>query len=574
MTNNLIIGYILEFLNQNKLWVVIAISVIIICNPVEMIVLSNLFTSFTTAINSHEYNSSISTLWKITAVNIILDGLYLLNSYFDKHYYPKMEKFIRFKLIDIIFKNIEVNYDKEDISSHIIKLLKLPSSVTSFTSRFIYWVVTFGITLVVILGYILYLNLGVGMISIFIFSLFFILYYYILIKTKKTSGERERGETELMVNFDDILSNSLSIVATKKVDVEKEYLTNKHDIYDEVHQKQIWETSTCGFTMSFIITFILVIHIYIILRFYKNKKIDSKITTKLIIIILFFVKYIKTAAHRSIAVISEYGKIEENEADINKIIVDPSNDGSKQDIPITGDIEFKNVSFQYKNDTNKIDGKVLDNVSFKIKPLSRVAIIGTNGSGKSTIIKLMCGFFEPINGQILFDGVDVSQIKREYLRSKISVVSQKVVLFNRSVMENICYDTKIPTERVHAILNKLDLMNVFKRLPQGLDTLAGSRGENLSGGQKQIIYLLRSYLSNKPITIMDEPTAAVDTFHRKYVIQMINEMAKKTTLIVVTHDSEYASSFPVKIYIEGGKIIKTVGENDSMMPYDITPKFY
>jgi ABC-type bacteriocin/lantibiotic exporter with double-glycine peptidase domain len=410
--------------------------------------------------------------------------------------------------------------------------------------------------------------------SIIIFSLFFILYYFILQKTKVSSEHREKGEKELMVNFDDILSNSLSVVTTKKVDVEKEYLTTKHNIYDEVHEKQLWETSKSVYILSLIITGILVLHIYIILRFYKNKKIDSKITTKLIIIILFFVKYIKTASYRSIAVISEYGKIAENEADISKIIVDPSNDGNKQDIPITGDIEFKNVSFQYKNDTNKVGGKTLDNVSFKIKPLSRVAIIGTNGSGKSTIIKLMCGFYEPSKGQILFNGVDVSQIKREYLRSKISVVSQKVVLFNRSVMENICYACTIPIERVHAILNKLDVMNVFKRLPQGLDTLAGSRGENLSGGQKQIIYLLRSYLSNKPITIMDEPTAAVDTFHKKYVIQMINEMAKKTTLIVVTHDSEYASSFSTKIYIEGGKIIKSVGENDSMMPYDISPKFY
>ena len=102
-------------------------------------------------------------------------------------------------------------------------------------------------------------------------------------------------------------------------------------------------------------------------------------------------------------------------------------------------------------------------------------------------------------------------------------------------------------------------MNVFKKLPQGLDTMAGSRGENLSGGQRQIIYLLRSYLSNKPITIMDEPTAAVDSFHKKFVVQMINEMSKKTTLIVVTHDSEFSATFPVKIYIEGGKIVKQSG---------------
>jgi ABC-type bacteriocin/lantibiotic exporter with double-glycine peptidase domain len=199
--------------------------------------------------------------------------------------------------------------------------------------------------------------------------------------------------------------------------------------------------------------------------------------------------------------------------------------------------------------------KTLDKVSFKIKSLDRVAIIGTNGSGKSTIIKLLSGFFKPTEGEILFDGVNIRNIDREYLRSKLSIVSQKVVLFNRTVLENICYATNTPKDEVVEILNKLKIMNVFKKLPQGLDTMAGSRGENLSGGQRQIIYLLRSYLSNKPITIMDEPTAAVDSFHKKYVIQMINEMSKKTTLIVVTHDSEFAATFPVKIYIESGKVV-------------------
>jgi ABC-type bacteriocin/lantibiotic exporter with double-glycine peptidase domain len=199
--------------------------------------------------------------------------------------------------------------------------------------------------------------------------------------------------------------------------------------------------------------------------------------------------------------------------------------------------------------------KTLDNVSFKINPRDRVAIIGTNGSGKSTIIKLLSGFFKPTEGQILFDGEDSRNINREYLRSKLSIVSQKVVLFNRSVLDNICYATNTPKEEVVKILDRLKIMNVFKKLPQGLDTMAGARGEKLSGGQRQIIYLLRSYLSNKPITIMDEPTAAVDAFHKKYVIQMMDEMAKKTTMIVVTHDSEFAASFHKKIYIEGGKIV-------------------
>jgi ABC-type bacteriocin/lantibiotic exporter with double-glycine peptidase domain len=113
-------------------------------------------------------------------------------------------------------------------------------------------------------------------------------------------------------------------------------------------------------------------------------------------------------------------------------------------------------------------------------------------------------------------------------------------------------------------LDRLKIMNVFKKLPQGLDTMAGARGEKLSGGQRQIIYLLRSYLSNKPITIMDEPTAAVDAFHKNYVLQMINEMSKKTTLIVVTHDPSMATTFPMKIYLEGGRVTRIDGGERSV----------
>ena len=556
--NNIIIGYILDFLQQNKIWVAITIITTLICNPIEMIVLSDLFSKFTSAVNKLEYNNSITILLKIAGLSVFVDTVYMVSNYFDKIYYPMMEKFIRFELIDVIFKNIEVNYEKEDISNHIIKALKIPNTVTSFTGRFIYWVVTFALTTLVILGYILYLDPLIGAMTLLVFVLFFIAYYYILLDTKNTSEQRENEEKQLMSNIDDVLSNSISIICTKKINDEREFLTNKHSIYDEVHETQLWSTSKGGYAMSIIVTIILVIYVYVILRLYKNHKIDSTSTIKVIIIMLFFVRYIKTSSQGSIRVIAEYGKLAENEMDIRNLLVDKvDNTGHKTEIPITGDIEFKNVSFRYAGDG--AGPKTLDNVSFKINARDRVAIIGTNGSGKSTIIKLLSGFFKPTEGQILFNGEDSRNINREYLRSKLSIVSQKVVLFNRSVLDNICYATNTPKEEVVKILDRLKIMNVFKKLPQGLDTMAGARGEKLSGGQRQIIYLLRSYLSNKPITIMDEPTAAVDAFHKKYVIQMMDEMAKKTTMIVVTHDSGFADTFPKKIYIEGGRIMKVDG---------------
>ena len=567
MTNNIIIGYILDFLKQNKIWIFITIITTLICNPIEMIVLSDLFSHFTTAINNMQYSDSITILLKIAGLSIAVDTVYMFSNYFDKIYYPLMEKFIRFELIDVIFKNIEVNYEKEDISNHIIKALKIPNTVTTFTGRFIYWVVTFVLTSVVILGYILYLNPFIGGMTLIVFVLYFILYYYILMDTKNTSERRENEEKLLMSNIDDVLSNSISIICTKKLKDEKEFLTNKHSIYDDAHETQLWSSSTGGYVLSIMVIMVLVVYVYLILRLYKSHKIDKNSTIKVIIIMLFFIRYIKTSSQGSIRVIAEYGKLAENEMDVRKLLVDKADaTGNTKDIPITGDIEFKNVSFQYAaaataatETPSETPPKILDSVSFKIKPLDRVAIIGTNGSGKSTIIKLLSGFFKPTEGQILFDGEDSRNIDREYLRSKLSIVSQKVVLFNRSVIDNICYATNTPKEEVIKILDRLKIMNVFKKLPQGLDTMAGARGEKLSGGQRQIIYLLRSYLSNKPITIMDEPTAAVDAFHKNYVLQMINEMSKKTTLIVVTHDPSMATTFPMKIYLESGRVTRIDG---------------
>lgn len=573
MTNtNVIFGYILEFLSENKFWMFITIVITLLCNPIEMIWLSDLFTEFTIAINKLQYAKTLSILWKMTAVYIFIDIANMISNYFDKIYYPKLEKFIRFKLIDIIFNHIDVNYEKEDISNHIVKALKVPNSVTAFTSLFVYWIVTFLLTTIFIIGYIFWVNPIVGGVTTLIFALFFVVYYYTLHKTMTTSEQREHQENTLLSEIDDILSNSISILSTQKVDDEKEYLTERHRVYDTVHEDHLWHNSKNGFILSVVGTLLLVFYVYMLLTLYRNKQLNNADTIKLVIIILFFVRYIKAVSQQSIYVVAEYGKLVENEHHIQDLLrYDTDNSSAlranavaavaspKTGIPITGDIEFKNVSFGYPSSGTGtpmgVGAKSLDNVSFKINSRESVAIIGTNGSGKSTIIKLMCGYFGPTDGHIQFDGVDIREIDREHLRNNISMVSQKVVLFNRTILENICYGTNIPKEQVAPVLERLNIMSVFHKLPQGLDTMAGTRGERLSGGQRQIVYLLRSYFSNKPITIMDEPTAAVDTFHKKYVIQMIREMMKTTTLIVVTHDPEIASSFQKKIYIESGRIV-------------------
>ena len=191
---NILMGFILDFFKQNILWVIITVVVLFITSPLEMIVLSSLFSDFTGAINKLDYSSSINILWKIAGLYTLIDVIYMINSYYDKVSYPKLEKFIRFKLVDVIFKNIEVNYDDENISNIILKLLQIPNIVVTCTQNFIYWIITFVITIVSILAYILYINVEIGGIMIILFSLFCITYYYVLMKVKNKSSEREKEE--------------------------------------------------------------------------------------------------------------------------------------------------------------------------------------------------------------------------------------------------------------------------------------------------------------------------------------------------------------------------------------------
>ena len=174
---NIIVGFILEFCNKNKLWLFITIIILFITSPLELIVLSNLFTNFTTSINKMEYNKSLNILWQIAGLYVFIDIVYIIGSYFDKIYYPKMEKFIRFKLVDIIFKNIEVNYDNENISNIILKILLIPNIAIYSTQSFIYWIVTFCITVLAIIIYISYINLKIGGMLIFLLLIFVSGYY-------------------------------------------------------------------------------------------------------------------------------------------------------------------------------------------------------------------------------------------------------------------------------------------------------------------------------------------------------------------------------------------------------------
>jgi subfamily B ATP-binding cassette protein HlyB/CyaB len=197
-----------------------------------------------------------------------------------------------------------------------------------------------------------------------------------------------------------------------------------------------------------------------------------------------------------------------------------------------GAIELKHVTFRYRPGAPE----VLKQVSLAISPGEVIGIVGASGSGKSTLTKLVQRLYMPEEGQILLDGMDVSQLDPAWLRSQIGVVLQENLLFNRSIHENIAFaNPALPRGTVISIARLAGADEFIARLPQGYDTIIEERGANLSGGQRQRIAIARALATNPPILIFDEATSALDYESERVIQNNMRQIVKGRTVIIIAH---------------------------------------
>jgi ATP-binding cassette subfamily C protein LapB len=217
-----------------------------------------------------------------------------------------------------------------------------------------------------------------------------------------------------------------------------------------------------------------------------------------------------------------------------------------------GAIEFKDVSFSYPN--QKLEA--LSNVSFRINPGERVAIIGRIGSGKSTIGKLMVGLYQPNEGSVLMDNVDLRQMDPADVRHGIGYVPQDVFLFYGSVRDNIAMATPYADDKMVIRSAQLAGADDFIRShPQGYDMPVGERGESLSGGQRQTIAVARALMLDPPVLVLDEPTSGMDHSSEQRLKDRLNGIMAGKTLVVVSHRASLLSLVDRVIILDGGKVV-------------------
>ena len=230
-----------------------------------------------------------------------------------------------------------------------------------------------------------------------------------------------------------------------------------------------------------------------------------------------------------------------------------------------GAIEFENVSFQYARSSDS----VLSDISLTIAPGETVAFVGSTGAGKTTITELLLRFYEPIEGRILLDGRNIAEYSKESLRAQISLVSQDVVLFNRSLRENVTYGyfSDVAQNRLSETLRRARVDNFVDRLPDGLDTVVGDRGSTLSRGERQRIVIARALLKDAPILILDEATSALDADSEAFIQEAVDELMQGRTTLVVAHRLSTIQKADRIVVVEDGRIVET-GTHEELLSLD------
>ena len=220
---------------------------------------------------------------------------------------------------------------------------------------------------------------------------------------------------------------------------------------------------------------------------------------------------------------------------------------------LEGDVEFEDVTFRYPDG----GGNVLEHFNLKVKKGSTVAIVGETGAGKSTLVNLVCRFFEPTEGRVLIDGRDARERSVQWLHSNIGYVLQTPHLFSGTVRDNLLYGKQNATEEeLDKAIDSVNARRIIDRLDNGYDSVIGEGGNTLSAGEKQLLSFARAILADPAIFILDEATASVDTITEKLIQDAIQTLMRGRTCFMIAHRLSTVRTADVILVVDDGKIVE------------------
>ncbi len=441
----------------------------------------------------------------------------------------KLKKDIYAHIIELPFIYFKEKHSG-DITSYIINDLNLIQAIlsTSFFNGILDFLVVIGSIV-----FLFVINFKLALFSFLLLPFLGIIINYIgkLVKGLTKGIQSKMGE--LTSHLGDSLSG-ISVIFTFSTQEKEKGKFNK--IADEVMELSL-KDSRLKSILPPLVELFLSFGLTFVLWFGGQDVIKGKMTSGDLIA---FLGYLVLAASPLTRLSNTYYSIKKIQGAFERLfdLLDtkkiPITEG-KRIVPedIKGRIDFVNVSFSYGRKP------VFSDLNLTIYPGEKIALIGPNGEGKSTLLHLILRLFEPSNGKILLDGIDIKDISLQFLRTHIGIVLQETYLFPGTIYENITYGNKgVPRERVEEILKMLKFEEVLNRLPNGIHTIVGEGGAKLSGGERHRISLARTLILDPKILLLDEATSSLDPSSRKEFQSLLSNVVRGRTTIFITHYRE------------------------------------
>jgi len=485
-------------------------------------------------------------------VSVIFIFLYNFYKYFQNKLLTKLRQWMRHQLVKMLLLVNNENFSEMNFTKLNSPINRISSVCFMVFNDIITYILPNISFLLIISIYFLYTNFILGLIFIF-GNIFLILYLFFNWDNMiQHNEEYEKYVTDNESYLVEILNNIDKIIYRGQTENEINIYSNKTDNTINIAFKFYSNTNYHSIIMNVIVFIIIICSLWYLIKMTLEKKIGYTIFISCFTIILLY----RDRSHTMIQQIPDFieflGRSESVIKHFKNMSEDYTNLINKNYNSISLDfnkITFENVSFKYKNGFSN----VLNNFNKTIMIEDKIiGIVGLSGNGKSTFAKLIIKMYKPDKGAIYIDDQNIENIDGNYIRNNITYVNQNSKLFDRKVIENIlygCYDLDICNKYLHIIMKYPKIKELYKNIDMHKKN-AGLLGENLSGGQRQVVNLIGGLIMPSPIIILDEPTNALDIALKKEIIQLIKDFKKyKKSIFIITHDKDVFTIFDETIQI-------------------------
>ena len=466
--------------------------------------------------------------------------------------FPEFAEYTTGSIFEFIIDHYELDFENIHTGEILSKIIRMPGVLADCLQ-------TFGVEFirelfVSITAVYTYYSVSSLTMSVYIgYAIFYYVFVYFLFKYLLGFDiEKNKAQDKMYECLVDCFNNFSSIYAFNQQPQEKQRFYDY--IFKEYKERVIlsWSKYLNAASLWGGVTVSLFVSLnYLIYYEYTQKKIDAETLISTFIVTFSIIRLYEKAVNNADRYSDIYGKVLDTENFFNEISRYNMNAHKKNINRFkNGDIVFKGVYHKYK------DQLVLENIDIHIEKGEKVAFVGQIGSGKTTLIKLLLGFQILNMGKITIGDMDVNHISNTQLRENIFYIPQKPKLFNRTLYENITYgiEKKPSKESILRLLDDLKLQDIRTVFEDKMDHSVGVEGNELSGGQRQIVWLLRAFYRQAPVLVLDEPTAALDPATKILVMDVIKRINIGKTVIIVSHDPIDSSFRQIKL--KKGRVIQ------------------